>query len=64
MLPFFLTQENIMKFDKFSFLGDMLAILIYAVVIYFIVNILFKSISYVDAAILAACVRFIEWKFK
>lgn len=56
-----------MRFEKFSlidFLGDVLAILIYAVVIYFIVTILFKSISYVDAGILAFCVRFIEWKFK
>jgi hypothetical protein len=25
---------------------------------------LFKPLSYVDAGILAGCVRFIEWRFK
>ena len=55
---------QIKKSDLIEDLGFVLALLIYAVVIYFIVTILFKPISYVDAGILACCVRFIEWKFK
>lgn len=55
-----------MQIEKSDLREDLglLALLIYAIVIYFIVTILFKPISYVDAGILACCVRFIEWKFK
>jgi hypothetical protein len=53
-----------MRDKLIEYFAEVIILLIYAVVIYFIVNILFKPLSYVDAGILAGCVRFIEWRFK